>query len=91
LRQVTRGVDRNETIDLSKNPKEAITEFTNWITKACNKIIPRTYINAWRKITWWTSDLAKMKKETFLYRRRLKKTLDLEARKKAQNAFRNSI
>jgi hypothetical protein len=66
-------------------------EFTNWITRACDKTIPKTYINGWREITWWTSDLTKMKKQTNLYRRRLNKTLDSEARERAQNAFRNCL
>jgi hypothetical protein len=32
-----------------------------------------------------------MKKQTYLYRRRLNKTLDLEARERTQNAFRNCL
>jgi hypothetical protein len=40
---------------------------------------------------WWTSDLTEMKKQIYLYRRRLKKTLYLEARERAQNAFRNCL
>jgi len=63
---------------LFSNPKKTMIEFTNCITKACEKAIPRIYINGWREITWWISDLTKMKKQTNLYRRRLKKTLDLE-------------
>jgi len=35
--------------------------------------------------------LTKMKKQTYLYRRRLNKTLDLETRERAQNAFRNCL
>jgi len=49
------------------------------------------YKNGWREITWWTSDLAKMKKQINLWRRRLNKTLDLETRERAQNAFRNCL
>jgi hypothetical protein len=79
-----------ETSSLSRNSREAMTELTNWITKACDKTIPKTHINGWREITWWTYDLTKMKKQTHLYRRRLNKTHDLEARERAQNAFRNS-
>jgi len=82
---------RTEPSSLSNNPKEATMEFTNWITRACDKTIPKTYINGWREITWWTSDLTKMKKQTNLYRRRLNKTLDSEARERAQNAFRNCL
>jgi hypothetical protein len=36
-------------------------------------------------------DLTKMKKQTYLYRRRLNKTLDLEARDRVQNVFRNCV
>ncbi|KAH0945799.1 hypothetical protein HN011_002043 [Eciton burchellii] len=80
---------RTEPSSLSRNPRETTTEFTYWITKACDKTIPKTYINGW-EITWWTSDLTKMKKQTHLYRRRLNKTLDLEAREKAQNTFKST-
>jgi len=81
---------RTEPSSLSSNPKELTdaTEFTNWITKACDRAIPKTYINGWREITWWTSDLTKMKEQAYLYRRTLKKTFDLEARERTQNAFR---
>jgi len=82
---------RTEPSSLSRNPRKATTEFTNWITKACDKTIPKTHINGWREITCWTSELTKMKKQTRLYRRRLNKTLDLEARERAQNAFRNCL
>jgi hypothetical protein len=40
---------------------------------------------------WWTSDLTEMKKQIYLYRIRLKKTLYLEARERAQNVFRNCL
>jgi len=82
---------RTEPSSLSSNPKEATMEFTNWVTKACDKTIPKTYINGWREITWWTSDLTKMEKQTNLYRRRLNKIFDLEARGRAQRAFRNCL
>ncbi|KAH0952843.1 hypothetical protein HN011_003092 [Eciton burchellii] len=82
---------KTEPSSLSSNPKEAMMEFINWITNACVKTIPITHIDGWRKITWWTSDLAKMRRQTNLYRRRLKKTLDSEARERAQNAFRDCL
>jgi hypothetical protein len=36
---------RTEPSRFSSNLKEATTEFTNWITKASDKTIPKTYIN----------------------------------------------
>jgi hypothetical protein len=33
---------RTEPSSLSSNLKETTTEFTNWITRACDKIIPKT-------------------------------------------------
>jgi hypothetical protein len=82
---------KTEPSSLSSNPKEAMMEFINWITNACVKTIPITHINGWRKITWWTSDLSNMRKQTRLYRRRLNKMLDLETRERAQNAFRDCL
>jgi len=38
--------------NLSRNPKEAIMEFTSWIIKAYDETIPSTYINRWREIKW---------------------------------------
>jgi len=70
--KLSEELTRTEPSSLSRNPREATTEFTNWITKACDKTIP--------------SEL-KMKKQTRLYRRTLNKTLDLEARERAENAY----
>jgi hypothetical protein len=79
---------RTEPSSLSSNPKEATIEFTNWITKACD--------NSENVYKWIAGDNVdflshKNEKQTNLYRRRLNKTLDLEARERAQNAFRNCL
>jgi len=95
LGEATKRTDENRTIEPLQQPEGShgrIHELTKaWITKACEKAISRTSINGWREITWWTSDLAKMKKQTNLWRRRLNKTLDLETRERAQNAFQNCL
>jgi len=49
-------VDMIETIESleksTRNLEEVMTEFTSWITKVCDKTIPRTYTNGWPEITW---------------------------------------